>query len=156
MNEPGTVPPKVQNVYFTPSEISFSTSRTSSSTMTLAGLLRPVAGGTSGGLVRIALTGAPTGGPKSPLAEPPVSPGCVASGASCISCAPAVGLAARATGASAPAPASARDATIEIARMDHSSAKMLGAGYRDGARTTLTWIKTGAATGARPRPPARP
>ena len=41
--------------------------------MTLAGAVRPVAGGTSGGLVRIACTGSPWGGPMSPFAEPPVS-----------------------------------------------------------------------------------
>src|SRR5688572_1187230 len=46
---------------------------TSSSTMTLAGTLRPVAGGTSGGDVSTALIGSPCGGPKSPLREPPVS-----------------------------------------------------------------------------------
>ena len=51
--------------------MSFST--TSSETMTLAGAVRPVAGGTSGGEVRIASMGWPCGGPKSPLAEPPVS-----------------------------------------------------------------------------------
>ncbi len=73
MKLPGTVPPNVQNVYFTPSEISFSTSRTSSSTMTFAGVERPVAGGTIGGLVNMALMGSPCGGPKSPAAEPPVS-----------------------------------------------------------------------------------
>ena len=37
MKLPGTVPPKVQNVYVVPSEISMSFSITSSSTMTLAG-----------------------------------------------------------------------------------------------------------------------
>ena len=37
MKLPGTLPPNVQNVYSTPSEMSLSTSRTSSSTMTLAG-----------------------------------------------------------------------------------------------------------------------
>ena len=44
--------------------MSFST--TSSSTMTLAGALRPVGGGTFGGLVSTAWIGAPCGGPKSP------------------------------------------------------------------------------------------
>src|SRR5690242_15801861 len=73
MKLPGTVPPKVQNVYFTPSAISRSTSRTSSSTMTLAGAWRPVGGGTRGGLVSTAFTGSPCGGPKSPEREPPVS-----------------------------------------------------------------------------------
>ena len=37
MKLPGTVPPKVQKVYDTPSEIGISFSTTSSSTMTLAG-----------------------------------------------------------------------------------------------------------------------
>ena len=73
MKLPGTVPPKVQNVYVTPSAIGFSTSRTSSSTITLAGAWRPVAGGTCGGLVSTACTGSPCGGPKSPLSEPPVA-----------------------------------------------------------------------------------
>ena len=73
MKLPGTVPPNVQKVYFTPSEISFSTSRTSRLTMTLAGALRLVAGGTIGGLVRMACIGSPCGGPKSPAADPPVS-----------------------------------------------------------------------------------
>src|SRR5262245_55417040 len=73
MKLPGTVPPKVQNVYVTPSAISRSTSLTSSSTMTLAGFVRFVAGGTSGGLVSTARTGSPCGGPKSPRSEPPVS-----------------------------------------------------------------------------------
>ena len=41
--------------------------------MTFAGAVRPVGGGTMGGLVNIALIGAPCGGPKSPAAEPPVS-----------------------------------------------------------------------------------
>ncbi len=40
--------------------------------MTLAGVLRPVGGGTCGGLVSTALMGSPCGGPKSPLREPPV------------------------------------------------------------------------------------
>src|SRR5580765_5660903 len=40
--------------------------------MTFAGFVRFVGGGTFGGLVRTAWTGSPTGGPKSPLAEPPV------------------------------------------------------------------------------------
>src|SRR6478735_4052967 len=78
MNLPGTVPPKVQNVYFTPSAISFSTSITSSSTMTLAGAVRLVGGGTSGGEVSTALTGSPCGGPKSPDRDPPVSAATVA------------------------------------------------------------------------------
>src|SRR5215469_3793308 len=39
---------------------------TSSSTITFAGAVRPVGGGTRGGLVRMALTGSPCGGPKSP------------------------------------------------------------------------------------------
>src|SRR3954463_6777395 len=73
MKLPGTVPPKVQNVYLTPAAISRSTSRTSSSTMTLAGAWRPVGGGTRGGLVSTAFTGSPCGGPKSPEREPPVS-----------------------------------------------------------------------------------
>src|SRR5688572_7131707 len=73
MKLPGTVPPKVQKVYFTPSAISRSTSRTSSSTMTLAGAERPVGGGTRGGLVGTACTGSPWGGPKSPERDPPVS-----------------------------------------------------------------------------------
>src|SRR6476469_533128 len=73
MKLPGTVPPNVQNVYFTPSDISFSTFFTSRSTITFAGFVRPVGGGTSGGLVSVAWIGAPTGSPKSPLAEPPVS-----------------------------------------------------------------------------------
>src|SRR5215510_1540732 len=73
MKLPGTVPPKVQNVYFTPAAISRSTSRTSSLTMTLAGAWRPVGGGTRGGLVSTAFTGSPCGGPKSPCREPPVS-----------------------------------------------------------------------------------
>src|SRR5690242_13270543 len=73
MKLPGTVPPKVQNVYFTPAAISRSTSRTSSFTMTLAGAWRPVGGGTRGGLVSTAFTGSPCGGPKSPEREPPVS-----------------------------------------------------------------------------------
>src|SRR5262252_8836395 len=66
MKLPGTVPPNVQNVYVTPSEIGISFSMTSSSTITFAGAVRPVAGGTRGGLVRTALTGSPCGGPKSP------------------------------------------------------------------------------------------
>src|SRR6185369_4073516 len=74
MKLPGTVPPNVQNVYVTPSEIDISFSMTSSSTITFAGAVRPVAGGTCGGLVSTALTGAPCGGPKSPLLEPPVVP----------------------------------------------------------------------------------
>src|SRR4051812_33279028 len=73
MKLPGTVPPKVQKVYFTPAAISRSTSRTSSLTMTLAGTWRPVGGGTRGGLVSTAFTGSPCGGPKSPEREPPVS-----------------------------------------------------------------------------------
>jgi hypothetical protein len=73
MKLPGTVPPKVQNVYVTPSAIGLSTSMTSSSTMTLAGCLRFVGGGTCGGLVSTAVTGSPCGGPKSPLRDPPVS-----------------------------------------------------------------------------------
>ena len=43
--------------------------------MTLAGAVRPVGGGTFGGDVRIASTGCPCGGPKSPLSEPPESVG---------------------------------------------------------------------------------
>src|SRR4249919_2897909 len=73
MKLPGVVPPKVQNVYLTPSAMSRSTSRTSSSTITLAGAWRPVGGGTSGGLVSTAFTGSPCGGPKSPESDPPVS-----------------------------------------------------------------------------------
>ena len=56
--------------------MSFST--TSSETITLAGAVRPVGGGTFGGEVRMASTGWPCGGPKSPLAEPPVSSEAVA------------------------------------------------------------------------------
>src|SRR5688500_8341657 len=41
--------------------------------MTLAGALRPVAGGTIGGLVTTALISGPCGGPKSPFFEPPES-----------------------------------------------------------------------------------
>ncbi len=41
--------------------------------MTFAGCVLPVGGGTSGGSVRIALMGGPTGIPRSPFAEPPVS-----------------------------------------------------------------------------------
>src|SRR3954467_8656799 len=51
MKLPGTEPPKVQNVEFTPSEIGIDFSTTSSSTITLAGYLRVVGGGTCGGLV---------------------------------------------------------------------------------------------------------
>src|SRR5678816_3459736 len=80
MKLPGTVPPKVQNVYFTPAAISRSTSRTSSFTMTLAGAWRPVGGGTRGGLVSTAFTGSPCGGPESPEREPPVSAGAAAGG----------------------------------------------------------------------------
>src|SRR5690349_8298017 len=80
MKLPGTVPPKVQNVYFTPAAISRSTSRTSSFTMTLAGAWRPVGGGTRGGLVSTAFTGSPCGGPKSPEREPPVSAAAAAGG----------------------------------------------------------------------------
>ena len=43
--------------------------------MTFAGAVRPVGGGTQGGLVSTALTGSPCGGPKSPPCEPPVVPG---------------------------------------------------------------------------------
>ena len=39
MKLPGTVPPKVQNVYVTPSEIGISFSTTSSSTITFAGVV---------------------------------------------------------------------------------------------------------------------
>src|SRR3954465_14580656 len=81
MKLPGTVPPKVQNVYLTPAAISRSTSRTSSSTMTLAGAWRPVGGGTRGGLVSTAFTGSPCGGPKSPEREPPVPAVAASSGA---------------------------------------------------------------------------
>ena len=73
MKLPGTVPPKVQKVYVTPSEIAISFSTTSSSTITLAGAVRPVGGGTMGGAVSTALTGSPCGGPKSPCAEPSMS-----------------------------------------------------------------------------------
>ena len=41
---------------------------------TFAGCVRFVGGGTSGGLVSTAWIGSPCGGPKSPLAEPPVAP----------------------------------------------------------------------------------
>src|SRR3954465_14478205 len=78
MKLPGTVPPKVQKVYFTPAAISRSTSFTSSSTITLTGAWRPVGGGTRGGLVSTAFTGSPCGGPKSPRKEPPVSAGAMA------------------------------------------------------------------------------
>src|SRR5579864_2993275 len=77
MNRPGTLPPKVQNVYLTPSAISLTTSRTSSSTTTLAGLVRWVGGGTSGAwvgsdlIVSIAVSAFSTGtsvvdGPRQP------------------------------------------------------------------------------------------
>src|SRR4051812_28712532 len=66
MKLPGTVPPKVQKVYDTPSEIGMLFSITSSSTITLAGVLRMIGGGTFGGLVRTARIGAPWGGPRSP------------------------------------------------------------------------------------------
>src|SRR5690242_20244758 len=46
---------------------------TVSSTMTFAGFVRSVGGGTCGGLVSTACTGSPCGGPKSPFAEPPVA-----------------------------------------------------------------------------------
>src|SRR4051812_14667973 len=68
MKLPGTVPPKVQNVYETPSEIGMSFSTTSSSTMTFAGVLRLVGGGTFGGLVSTARMAAPCGAEVSPLA----------------------------------------------------------------------------------------
>src|SRR5690606_19698401 len=60
--------------------MSFST--TSSLTMTLAGAVRPVGGGTFGGAVSTASTGWPCGGPKSPLREPPESEACGALAAS--------------------------------------------------------------------------
>src|SRR6187200_1025853 len=65
MKLPGTVPPKVQKVYETPSEIAMSFSTTSSSTITLAGVLRVIGGGTFGGLVSTARIGAPCGEPGS-------------------------------------------------------------------------------------------
>src|SRR3954462_6133674 len=69
MKLPGTVPPNVQNVYDTPSEIGIVFSITSSSTITLAGVLRVIGGGTFGGLVSTALMGAPWGGPRVPASR---------------------------------------------------------------------------------------
>jgi hypothetical protein len=55
-------------VYDTPSEICMSFSTTSSSTITRAGALRPVGGGTLGGGVSTARIGAPCGAAESALA----------------------------------------------------------------------------------------
>jgi len=73
MKLPGTVPPNVQNVYMTPSEMGRSSSRTSRFTINLAGVFRLIGGGTFGAEVSIAMIGSPTGGPRSPAADPPVS-----------------------------------------------------------------------------------
>src|SRR5437773_10081312 len=58
INFPGTFPPKVQNVYSTPSEMGKFTSLTSSSTMSVAGALRVTGGGTCGASVVTALSAA--------------------------------------------------------------------------------------------------
>ena len=56
MKLPGTDPPKVQKVYCTPSEMSRTSSRTSSSTTTLVAWSRLIGGGTLGGEVRTAFS----------------------------------------------------------------------------------------------------
>lgn len=67
MKLPGTVPPNVQKVYSTPSEIGITISFTSRCTMTLAGCVCEGGSGTSGGAVSTASIGSPTGAPRSPL-----------------------------------------------------------------------------------------
>src|SRR5579859_5386835 len=62
MNLPGTLPPKVQNTYSTPSASRLVTSCTSKLTMTLVGFFRVSAGGTLGASVNTAVSTPTTSG----------------------------------------------------------------------------------------------
>ena len=66
MNGPGTVPPKVQNVYCTPSASTPLTSVVSRLTITFALPGRSTGGGTSGGEVRMAFTSVSAAAPAAP------------------------------------------------------------------------------------------